>query len=73
MALESRLNQGDWIRAAAKNGSVIEGQAAHDMRTLGSAALEIIIAGDGGGQQRITINVNYWDVTAIRRNLEAIP
>lgn len=72
MTLYEGLHKGDWVRASAKNGSVIEAQAAHDMATFGAPGLGLIVAGnDGDAPQAIVVNVNHWDVTPLRRNLLA--
>lgn len=69
MGLREPLKRGDWLRAETKNGSVIEGQALDSMSMGGYASLLILIQGDGGGSQKIEINVNYWDVSITRKNL----
>lgn len=69
MALKSTLSRGDWVRAEASNGSAIEGQVAHDMTTFGSPSLGLIVAGDDETRQAIVVNVNFWDVAPLRRNL----
>lgn len=69
MPLQQPLRRGDWVTASAKNGSMIRGQAAHDMRGIGPAALTIEVAGDGDRGFTVSINVNYWDVVTDRANL----
>lgn len=69
MSLQQSLGQGDWVRATSTSGSVIEGQAAHDMKRSGSALLVLVIADDQDNRQTIQVNVNFWDVAAIHRNL----
>lgn len=69
MSLKSTLSRGDWVRAEASNGSVIEGQAGHDMATFGSPMLTLVVAGDDERRQTFVVDVNVWDVAPLRRNL----
>lgn len=68
MSLKKELKRGDWVKATNVRapGSILEGQATHDMALFGRAQLELIL-GDNG--ERVSINVNYWDVEIIRKNL----
>lgn len=68
MSLKQRLHKGDWVRAEA-SGTVIEGQAAHDMERAGSATLLVKVA----DQVIIPVNVNRWDVSVVRENLIPYP
>lgn len=74
MALNQALHRGDWVKATSKTGSVIVGQAAHDMHRSGYAALTILVGGDDSiarpeAVKEIEISVNYWDVETTHHNL----
>lgn len=69
MSLQRPLEQGDWVRATSTSGSVIEGQAAHQMKRIGPAKLMLVVGDDQGNRIPIEINVNFWDVDTTRRNL----
>lgn len=70
MSLREALVKGDWVRAEAKSGSVIEGQAGEDMARSGSPQLSVLIADDSRSAPiEVTINVNHWDVQVTRRNI----
>lgn len=61
----SELHKGDWIRCEEiKTQAVVEGQASHDLKSYGSSILGVTI----GTLADITINVNFWNVTLIRKN-----
>lgn len=69
VSLRQPLEQGDWVRATSTSGSVIEGQAAHQMKRIGPAKLMLVVGDDQGNRIPIEINVNFWDVDTTRRNL----
>lgn len=71
MALKQGLNKGDWVRAVQiidnetfEGGGIIEGQAYHSMGMTGSSSLTLYITDVAS----IELNVNFWDVTLLRRN-----
>lgn len=69
VSLQRPLEQGDWVRATSTSGSVIEGQAAHQLKLIGPAKLMLVVGDDQGNRIPIEINVNFWDVDTTRRNL----
>lgn len=74
MALNQALRRGDWVKASSKSGSVIVGQAAHDMSTAGFSRLTITIGGDNAiaqpdSTQNVSINVNFWDIETMIHNM----
>ncbi|UDL16264.1 hypothetical protein SEA_KOZIE_68 [Microbacterium phage Kozie] len=74
MSLQQALRRGDWVRLSSKTGSQIVGQAAHDMATIGPAALTVVVKGDPGeNAQTLTVNVNFWDVSVLMGNLLPCP
>lgn len=71
MALKQGLKKGDWVRAVQvidnetfEGGGIIEGQAYHDMDLSGSSCLTVYITDVAS----IEINVNFWDVSLLRKN-----
>src|SRR5690606_8601439 len=69
MSINHSITTGDWVRATAKNGAVIEGQAVHNLGMSGYPVLEIALHDDSGKRVDVRINVNFWDVYVIRPNL----
>lgn len=69
MSLKQTLIRGDVIRAESTSGSVIIGQATHDMTRSGSSILRVAVGDDNGRGAQIDINVNFWDVTTVYRNV----
>lgn len=70
MTLDTALKRGDLVEAKSPTGSVIVGQADHDMSFGGSARLSLRIQGEAGDiAQSVSINVNFWNVRPLVRNI----
>ena len=76
MPIPEPLRKGDWIRAENKFGAVLEGQVEHDISYGGSALLNLIFEDvpplvSPRDPCEFTINVNFWKITLLRKNLIA--